>query len=190
MFEMVGSVRALVGFELAHLFFYLLQEAVYSLLVRQTKLESHSFTNLIGLCVLTSDTLPYPSSFINTNFCRWKIVLQQLWMDCQFWSCFSFRMAIYYILPTAYTKYLNLEDEVRAGCPKLGLTTLRGLIQTILTREITYLFKLLILKVVWALPCMGEHYFFYKSRYEVRKKLNDVNIKVSFQLLLLICKAH
>ena len=32
----------------------------------------------------------------NMNFCRWRKVLQQLWMDCQFWNYFSFRMVIFF----------------------------------------------------------------------------------------------
>ena len=41
-------------------------------------------------------------------------------------KCFSIRMMIYYFrsLPTASTKCANPDDKVRAGCPKLGHTTL------------------------------------------------------------------
>ena len=45
------------------------------------------------------------------NFWGWKINLQQLWMHCQFWNYFSFRMVIFYFrsIPTASTKCVNLE---------------------------------------------------------------------------------
>ena len=45
------------------------------------------------------------------NIYRWKIDLQKLWIDCQYWICFSLRMVIYYLrsMPTASTKCVNLE---------------------------------------------------------------------------------
>ena len=46
------------------------------------------------------------SSFTKYRFLQVKIDLQQLWMDCQLWNCFSFWMVIYYFrgMPTASIK--------------------------------------------------------------------------------------
>ena len=45
----------------------------------------------------------------NIKFCRWKIVLQQLRMVCQFGNYFSFQMVLYYFhdMPTASSKRVN-----------------------------------------------------------------------------------
>ena len=50
-------------------------------------------------------------SFTKYKFFWWKIVLQHLWMNFQFWNCFSFRMAIccFRSMTTACTKRVNLE---------------------------------------------------------------------------------
>ena len=66
------------------------------------------------------------SQFTKHKFLQMKIVLQQLWMNWQYWNYFSFRKMIRYFhsMPTASTKCVNLEwrswgrvSEVRAHYP-------------------------------------------------------------------------
>ena len=62
----------------------------------------------IWYCALTSDTLPLLRNLQCNFFCRWKIVLQKLWKDCQFENCFSFRMGIFYFrrMPSSHSIYI------------------------------------------------------------------------------------
>ena len=65
-------------------------------------------------------------SFTKYNFCRWKIVLQHLWMNFQFWNCFSFRMVIccFRSMTTACTMRVNLGWRSKGRVSELGHTTL------------------------------------------------------------------
>ena len=60
------------------------------------------------------------------NFCKWQVVLQELWMDRQIWNCISFRMVIYNFLSMLYSIHkvrkhrmtkLGQGVEVRAHYP-------------------------------------------------------------------------
>ena len=84
---------------------------------------THFFCIYYGVMKLQTSC---PNFVIKKKLCRWKIVLKQLWMNHQFWNCFSFWMVNYYFrsMPTASTKFVNLEWRSKGMMSKLGHATL------------------------------------------------------------------
>ena len=78
-------------------------------------------------CWVECPNLGHPS--LTSSFTRYKLqVSQQLFMDCQFWNCFSFPMVIQYSrsMSTVPTKCINLKLQGRDRVLKLGHATLLG----------------------------------------------------------------
>ena len=98
------------------LVYFMMFQTWYSIFLNHISFTCTKIYNIILMCSrAVCPNFGHPDLQLrhaqNINLSRWKIVLQQLWIDRQFWNCFSFRMIIFY--------FRSEVSEVRAHYPGL-----------------------------------------------------------------------